>query len=332
MQEEQKQMIDFYDYLADVANDPVKPRNVKIVRGFHLISDLSPNLFYLEIDESVVISMMGNPWMVGFNEAEHYLRWIDTWKGFPECDIFDHLDELELTERIYVVAPGPNGAAYWDQIGDDSFVIIVNKACEISLKRRDIWLVSDPHIDNLIQNNLPWFNEGIESCASIGCFDYGSLSTNFIVNREDFSDNPVMTRLCERYSNGPAMRVTMQDLLPEIKYSHQWGPEMEEGSVAPIPRLLRGGANISGRAAQLAYQLGAKEIILCGVDLTGLTYYDGKDTGMPGRRGDTWDKEVAIFQELCEWLKGEGIRVASLSETALDVEIETVQSRELWRP
>ena len=136
---------------------------------------------------------------------------------------------------------------------------------------------------------------------------------------------------------------------PDGPWTHELGRNFREcammtrGDVKPTPLLLRGGATITSMAIHLAYWMGAREIVLCGVDMGDNIYYN-YDPRMPlgskehevaefkaGMYKD-FSKYVPLMQELCDWLKDDGIKVSTLSETALNVETENLQARELWRP
>lgn len=247
---------------------------------------VSPNLFCIETGEDEILrEPNGNPRFFTLEDAKRWGTSMAKPDIIRDTDIFQHLDKLDLTERIYIVAPGKNGVKHYGKLDPDCFTIIVNKACEIPLARRDLWMVADPTVYNLKRGIVPWFAEGVESCGEIACFDSGALL----------------------------------DYFKDVRYTHEWGPEITDEFIEPIENRMLGGLTISGRALQMAYWLGAKEIILCGVDLSGSLYFDDTDRGTEAQKHTAWTRVLPIFQQLCDWLKEHGVKVSSLSETALDI-------------
>ena len=61
--------------------------------------------------------------------------------------------------------------------------------------------------------------------------------------------------------------------------------------------------------------MGAKEIIICGMDFGGRLYYDGKDRNVAPQYL-TW-KIKEPMNKLIWWITSQGVEIASLSETAL---------------
>jgi len=107
------------------------------------------------------------------------------------------------------------------------------------------------------------------------------------------------------------------------EYTFIASPSVSVADSMLIPKILRGGATIAGCAVQAAYYGGAKEIILCGIDMSGDTYYDGSLNKNIHFRGDgqkVWVNTQA-FSGLLQSIKNKGTSIKSLSPTFLDVEI-----------
>jgi uncharacterized Rossmann fold enzyme len=269
----------------------------RIVRGYYYMERIPPHLFVIEISgngtrgDGTVITESDNitPRFFPLIDAQAYLRGefhLDTKEIDRQTDIFNHLDELSLTDRIYVVAPGKNGAKHYNKLDKDCFTIIVNKACQLDIPRRDLWMVADPTVYNLKSRGLvDWFAEGYKTCSDIACFDSGTLLEYF----------------------------------KEVKYTHEWAEEIHTEFIPPTENKMRGGITISGRAVQMAYWLGAKEIVLCGVDLSGMHYFDDTDRGTVAQHHTAWKRVLPLFQELCKWIQGEGVKIYTISDTALDI-------------
>lgn len=258
----------------------------KIVRGYYYMPNIPASLFCIETGPDEILREDDDlPRFFTLEQAQKYGE-EDKPRTILPSDIFAHLDEFNLTQRMYIVAPGINGREHWEEIDPAYFTIIVNKACQIPLQRRDLWMVADPTVYNLKRGVVPWFSEGLKTCVDIACFDSGMLLNYF----------------------------------KDVRYTHEWGPEITRAFIEPVKNRMLGGLTISGRAIQMAYWLGAKEIVLCGVDLCGNQYFDSTERGAEAQHHTAWDRVVPLMQELCDWLKWQGVRIGTLSETALAIE------------
>ena len=89
-------------------------------------------------------------------------------------------------------------------------------------------------------------------------------------------------------------------------------------SLAISQNKLIGGSTISGNAVQLAHLCGAREILLCGVDMSGDHYFDGSHN-VCLTHGETWTF-TPTFNRLIHWLhQNTDTTVSSLSPTKLTV-------------
>lgn len=226
----------------------------------------------------------------GIDDNTLHQLWIELNTAIDEIDtpgklpdhrvIFDHLDDFDSLEKIQIVAPGINGVAHYGRLDPDCLTIVVNKSIELSI-RRDIWLVAD----YTQSTTADWFFYGIQNHADIACLQQGYLA----------------------------------DAHPDARWTFDPGPILEPGIdwPRPLPMILRYGATVSGMAIQLAYWLGAREIILCGMDFSGDSYFDGKSRNVAPQYLK-W-KIKAPMNKLIQWIIANDVRIASLSETALDV-------------
>jgi len=203
------------------------------------------------------------------------------------------LDWKFPSDEVYILAPGPNGKAHYDRIPADAWVIGVNKA--IMLREQapiSIWLCAD--------GTLPkqeWFDDAVKtvinenfqlslSSSPTACFDKGVLLATY----------------------------------PDVPYYFTHGHALRRSpKFAPEQGVLCSGGSISGQAIQLAYWLGAKCIVMVGVDMTGGTYFDGTANLNPRLLPDGTSKHCRMLNGLCQWLKARGVDVVSLSPTALGV-------------
>lgn len=102
---------------------------------------------------------------------------------------------------------------------------------------------------------------------------------------------------------------------PDADYTFQVAP-----AIAPPAPLwagrLQGGGTISASAIRLAYELGARDLILAGVDLVGARHFDGSKAA----DNDSEWPQLAKCQWVIDWLVGCGMRIRSLTDTALKVD------------
>jgi len=210
-------------------------------------------------------------------------------------DIFATELRFDKTEPVYILGTGPNGAAHYDKIPAHSWVIAVNKAIEIPGVHKSIWLCAD--------GSLPekeWFKKAArEYIAS----EYELMDRN--------NPTPVFDsgKLAQEFK--------------DVRYTFRHGKSLLEDGHYCINGELRCHATIACQAVQLAYLLGSRNIILCGVDMYGEKYFDGTETdkkiNIQTRESQTW-KAADAFNNLIRAMKTTGCRIVSLSDTQLDVE------------
>jgi len=88
--------------------------------------------------------------------------------------------------------------------------------------------------------------------------------------------------------------------------------------VRPVDGCIRIGGTVSGCAVQIAYNFGAREILLCGVDMSDDEYGDGTYNVQP-THGRVWPASSSL-NLLIHWLvQKKGLSIRTLSETQLDV-------------
>jgi len=197
----------------------------------------------------------------------------------PYVDLFQ--SEFTLPRRVCIVAPGPNGRAHYGNIPADGYVIAVSKAVLIPSIRPKLWLMNHANQD--------WFPSAEAGFHGIRVFGAGIRTA-----RPDLATG----RTIYTYD------------VPE--------GQLEERVIWPVEGHIRHGGTVSGCALQLAFNFGAREILLCGLDFSGPFYWDGTRNDHPDH-GDIWPA-VARLNPLIEWLREErGIAIASLSPTRLQV-------------
>ncbi|MDC8005422.1 DUF115 domain-containing protein [Aureisphaera galaxeae] len=190
--------------------------------------------------------------------------------------------------KVCIVAPGPNGVAHYDAIPQDFTVIAVNKAMLIDGLEPDWWVIA--HCDT------QWFREA---------------DRKFRGNRiyRDVTVPEITETALKNSENRIYEYKTAEELLQADK-------------VLPVQGYIRKGASVSAVSVQLAYNLGAAEILLCGVDMSGNKYWDKSENEDPNvlhLHGEVWDS-VSRFNPLLHYMRHElGVKISTLSETTLNV-------------
>jgi len=201
----------------------------------------------------------------------------------------------KLPETVYVIASGPNGTEAALQIPDSACTISCNSA--VLMPRRFSWTIFFDH--------------------RIVCYGWWK---DF-----DLKGAKVLAsaRLLNRLSLPPAVRqipvAAYFEYLPHITWPHGNDPKAPKMPRAQFldPTRLRGGTTVSGVAVQFAHYGGAKNIVLCGVDMTGTGHFDGYINADPFKLcGGVWPW-CEPLQILCDLVTERGSKVWTLSRTAL---------------
>ncbi len=200
----------------------------------------------------------------------------------PFRDVF--ASDFRLSPRVAIVAPGPNGRGHYREIPDGCSVIAVSKAVLIPEIEADVWMMN--HADQ------EWYPEASAAFRGVRVF----------------GDRAVLDA-------APALAGADA----EGWYYFLPPPETLDPEVLrPIDGCIRLGGSVTGCAVQLAYNFGAREILLCGADMSGDGYWDGTSNVHP-THGDTWPVARAL-NLMTRWLRDEkGVAVSTLSPTRLDL-------------
>lgn len=193
---------------------------------------------------------------------------------------------IETTSTIQIVAPGKGGSDYLSLLDPSLTTIVINKAIEIDCNA-DLWMVADSNAYEHRHNKCSWFQYGIDNHMDIACFDSGFLF--------------------EKY--------------PDVPMTFEHGPKIAIDDCCLIPGFMRSGCSIGAQAIQMAFWLGADEIRLLGMDMSGVEYFDGTDAGAKWRNDGTWHVIKTRINLMLNWIRSRGVEVTSLSPTALDVEV-----------
>jgi len=198
----------------------------------------------------------------------------------PSKNIFE--SDIHLPPKVCILSPGPNGRPHYGDIPDDCCVIAVSKAVLIPEVQADIWVMN--HADQ------DWFEAANAAFEGMRVFrDEAVLEAQAVLGEE----------------------------LPCYSFDALRGP-LGLVIFKPVDQVIRSGGSVSGCALQFAYNFGAREILLCGVDMSGDSYWDGTVNVQP-QHGETWNV-VKYLNPLIRWMIEErGIRIATLSPTRLAV-------------
>jgi hypothetical protein len=206
-------------------------------------------------------------------------------KNFGYTDVFT--TGFTFPKRVCVLAPGPNGIPYYEKIPEDLYVIAVSKAITIKQVEINCWMMQGNNHSHYLQSEQRF--EGVRM-----------FRKDFIDSRQALSSSDSF----ERYS----FQVKRPSPSQVIDFS----------SLAISQNKLIGGSTISGNAVQLAHLCGAREILLCGVDMSGDHYFDGSHN-VCLTHGETWTF-TPTFNRLIHWLhQNTDTTVSSLSPTKLTV-------------
>src|SRR3989338_7571342 len=151
---------------------------------------------------------------------------------------------LTFPKRACVLAPGPNGIPYYESIPKDCYVIAVSNAVLIDQVEIDCWVMQG--------KKRSFYLQGEQRFSGVRLF-----RRKFVEQGEAL---PAVDSF-ERYSFD-VERPTPQNV-------------GDFSSLEGSRKRLIGGSSVSGNAVQLAHLCGAREILLCGVDMSGDHYFDG---------------------------------------------------------
>lgn len=194
--------------------------------------------------------------------------------------------EFRMPEQVCIVAPGPNGTGCYGDIPTGFFVIVVSKAVLIPELRPSVWMMN--HVDQ------PWYEAASASFCGIRVFHHDAVTALRQMPGSEGSDED------RYYSFTPPSEPLGLD------------------EFVPVDGCIRIGATVSACAVQLAYNFGAKEITLCGVDMAGDGYFDGTVNANPNH-GETWPA-TSRLNMLIHWLiEHRGLRITTVSPTKLNV-------------
>lgn len=187
----------------------------------------------------------------------------------------------KMPETVYVLAPGPKGVKHYKNIPVNAFVIAVNSGVMIPMRHKVSFKISAWMVADKYAVDKDWWDKAIKS------FDGDRLFSQEVENRLQASDRKsVITFVIDKKPDGDFMR--------------------NAGTVA-------------GCAITFCHINGVKDVVLCGVDMSGNDYFDGSsnpDETWKQDHGATWTGRD-IMDERIRYLRACGTAVTSLSKTKL---------------
>lgn len=200
------------------------------------------------------------------------------------------------TDTAYILGTGPNGLEHYERVPKDAWTIGVNKAIQLWPKTPvSIWLCAD--------GTLPeqeWFQENVHTFIRMD-------------SQLDDGEDPTPC-----FSTG-----VLLNMYPDVPYYFTHGRSLREAPKHNATEgVLRPGGSIGAQAVQLAALKGAKRIVLVGCDMVGRGYFNGTVNIAPQLQPGGISIHYRMFNGLCQWVKGQGIEIYSLSKTELNVEVQ----------
>ena len=203
----------------------------------------------------------------------------------PILDVFR--SRWRLPEKVCIVAPGPNGRGSYGRIPRDYLVLAVSKAVLIPEVHASVWLMNHIH--------QGWYPEASRHFRGIRIYGHTAAQEAELEMRQ----RAELGEKIECYSFTPPSE------------------QLAVNTVLSVDGFIRVGASVSGCAIQLAYNFGAKDLLLCGVDMSGDQYFDGT-ANVQVSHGDTWPA-VLRLNPLIRWMVLErGLQIRTLTPTRLD--------------
>lgn len=210
----------------------------------------------------------------------------------------------KLFPEVYIIGTGPNGTPYHNRIKPLPNILI-NKAIMI------------PDIEGLF-----WFSAApgfmdTEWCLEAALCYWRRFIKDIPPHKVDFTGAPYPL-----FSSRIIHQTPVQFEGLPVFYFHE-GTSFHGGGMGLEPVCLRPGAGSVGAALQFLYLTGIRKVVLVGVDMKGIEYFDG--TANEEKRSinpdGTWT-QLPMLQRLIDYLTESGMEITTLSDTMLKVKRE----------
>jgi len=189
---------------------------------------------------------------------------------------------FRFPDKVCLIAAGPSAKAGVERIPDGYARLAVNKAVLIPGANPAYWVMNQ-----LTANSLTYFAEAEARFEGVRIFR-------------------LPTAWAQRDHVEPRNRDRCFWFL-----ARQSPAESITGEFCPpLAACVRSGATVAGCALQMLAHLGAREILLCGLDMSGGTYWDGS-TNIEDRQAGRWRQRDAL-ERLIEVMVSDGVTVRRL--------------------
>jgi len=192
---------------------------------------------------------------------------------------------FRFPDKVCLIAAGPSAKAGVERIPDGYARLAVNKAVLIPGANPDYWVMNQ-----LTANSLTYFAKAESRFEGVRIF---RLPTAWA--RKDH----MHTRNRDRCFWFSARQSPAESITGEF--------------CPPLAACVRSGATVAGCALQMLANLGAREVVLCGLDMSGGTYWDGS-TNIEDRQAGRWRQKDALDRLVHEVMRN-GTKVEYLPAT-----------------
>lgn len=194
---------------------------------------------------------------------------------------------LVLPQGVCIVGSGPSAVQAMARRPTGMFTIALNKAVLLPGLRPDLWLMNQ-----LTSDSLGYYREAAAAHPQVPRLF--RLSTALATAQEHTGRDDCFWFLA-RQSPTEELRA--------------------DGDLPPGP-LVRSGGTVAGCALQIAFALGAREILLGGIDMHGDTYWDGTTNPRDPKPG-VWRHAAILDRLIAHLCRSYGGEVLTLGDTAL---------------
>lgn len=194
---------------------------------------------------------------------------------------------LTLPATVCIVGSGPSAAHAAGRRPAGAFTIALNKALLLPGLRPDLWLMNQ-----LTSDSVTYYHAAAAAQPHV----------------------PRLFRLSTALATAAAH--TGRDDCFWFLARQSSGEELRADRDLPPGRLVRSGGTVAGCALQIAFELGAREILLCGIDMHGSRYWDGTTNARDPKPG-AWRHAATVDRLIAHLSAHYGGVVRTLGDTAL---------------
>lgn len=205
-------------------------------------------------------------------------------------DIFLHMEQLQLPERVFIFGSGPGGLGHFEAVPATECCLALNSAVTMD-REFDWWMAFDLGI-----MRYPWWPTVTTGSARL-------LFGHRLASRA-LEERP------PRHVPDYSFRYH-----PTMAHAYRAGKQLK-GRTPLMPGILRGAVTILGCAIQFLTFARVQEVVLVGCDMKGSGHWDGQVNA--GHEG-VWNVAPRLSW-VCQWINSNTeTRVSSLSPTSLDI-------------